>query len=309
MSQIHGGPAEVLALDGVTVRYGRTPAVQRVSLSIREGSVYALLGRNGAGKTSLVRVLLGQRKPKEGRALLFGEEVWSRRARLMVRTGVVPETPDAPPDLCARRLFRFCSKLYPAYDLKGAMERLHRFGVSPDLPFGRLSKGQKGHVMLALALAHKPDLLVLDDPTLGLDAVARKVLFEELVADLADRGATVFLTSHDLSGVESIADRVGLLSCGRLVLDEPMEELKTHFRRLVFRRQGASGGQPSKALERMAPVAGRRGPFGEEVVVSRFEEESFTAFASSPGIVGAEAEALSLESIFCALVGEQGGAP
>ena len=104
--------------------------------------------------------------------------------------------------------------------------RLKRFGVALDTPFGKLSKGQKGQVSLSLALASAPRLLVLDDPTLGLDAVARKAVFEELIGDLADRGTTVFITTHDLAGVEPIADRVGILREGRLVLDEEMEALK-----------------------------------------------------------------------------------
>jgi ABC-2 type transport system ATP-binding protein len=308
MSETREGRQEVLVLERATVRYGKTLAADAVSLGVPEGAVYALLGRNGAGKTSLIRVLLGQLKPREGRALLFGEDVWRRRARLMARVGVVPETPDAPPDLTSRQLLAFSSRLYPVYDLPGALSRLERFGVSSDVPFEGLSKGQKGQVMLALALAHKPDLLVLDDPTLGLDAVARKALFEELIADLADRGATVFLSSHDLTGVESIADRVGLLSSGRLLLHEPLEDLKARFRKLFFRREGDSSASALEALERMAPVTVRRGPFGEEAVVSRFGEAAFASFAACPGILGAEAEAMGLEAIFLALAGEEGGA-
>jgi len=185
-----------------------------------------LLGRNGAGKSSLIRVALGQRKADGGRAFLFGEEVWKHRTRLLERVGVVPEVPDAPPDLSSRDLLVFCSRLYPTWDGRGAEERLARFGVDPGAPFGSLSKGQKGHVSLALALAHHPDLLVLDDPTLGLDAVARKAFFEELITDLSDRGASVFLASHDLGGIEAIAERVVFLKEGRVLLDEPLESLK-----------------------------------------------------------------------------------
>jgi ABC-2 type transport system ATP-binding protein len=107
-----------------------------------------------------------------------------------------------------------------------------RFGVSASTPFGRLSKGQKAQVALALALASSPRLLVLDDPTLGLDAVARKDLFEELIGELADRGITVLITTHDLAGAERIADRVGILRRGRLVLYEEMEALREKFRRV-----------------------------------------------------------------------------
>jgi ABC-2 type transport system ATP-binding protein len=112
--------------------------------------------------------------------------------------------------------------------------RLQRFGVPADVPFGKLSRGQRGQVALGLALAPEPRLLILDDPTLGLDPVARRSVFEELIGDLADRGTTVFLTSHDLGGVEGIADRVGILQEGRLVLDEEVDTLKQRFRRISF---------------------------------------------------------------------------
>lgn len=220
-----------IVLEGLTVQYGNRLALDHVSLTVPEGAVYALLGRNGAGKSSLVRCLLGEQKPSGGRAMLLGREVWSERSAVLALAGVVPEEPDAPPSMTARQLSRFCSRLYPAWDAAGLEERLKRFGVSAATPFGKLSKGQKGQVSLALALASSPRLLVLDDPTLGLDAVARKAVFEELIGELADRGTTVFITTHDLAGVERIADRVGVLRAGRLVLDEEMETLKSRFSR------------------------------------------------------------------------------
>ena len=218
--------APVVTIEGLTVRYGRDTVVDDVSLRIPAGSVYALLGLNGAGKSSLVRCLLGQRRPDAGRVLLFGHDAWRERKRAMLRTGVVPEDPDGPPAQTAAALARFCSRLYPRWDAAAVDERIRRIGAPAGLPFGRLSKGQKKLVSLALALGHSPELLVLDDPTLGLDVPARRTLFEELIGELADRGTTVLLTTHDLVGVEGIADRVGILVDGRLVVDETMEALK-----------------------------------------------------------------------------------
>ena len=215
-----------IAVEHLTVRYGSHRAVDDVSLVVPPGAVYALLGRNGAGKSSLVRCLLGQQKPSSGRASLLGLDAWKDRAKAMKRAGVVPEDPDAPPGMTAPRIAAFCARLYPSWDAAAVEERLRRFEIPRVVPFGRLSKGQKGLVSLALALGHSPEILILDDPTLGLDVVARKALFEELVGDLADRGTTVLLTTHDLAGVEGIADRVGILRDGRLVLDEEMETLK-----------------------------------------------------------------------------------
>ncbi len=220
----------ILETHGLVVRYGRAVAVDGVSLEVPESSVYALLGRNGAGKSSLVRCLLGQHRASAGTARVLGRDPWRERAALMAEIGVVPETPDAPPAMTARALLRFSRPLYRGYDEAGALARLERFGVPVDRPFAGLSKGQKAQVSLTLALAHGPRLLVLDDPTLGLDPVARRALFDELIGELADRGTTVFLTTHDLEGVERIADRVGVLRQGRLVAQQELERLKDDFR-------------------------------------------------------------------------------
>jgi ABC-2 type transport system ATP-binding protein len=221
------GPA--ITLDGLSVRYGRKTALDQVTLTVPKGAVYALLGRNGAGKSSAVRCLLGLQKPTAGRALLFGHDVWRERARAMARVGVVPEEPDVPPEMNAIALARFCRSFYARWDQEGALARLGRFGVPLRTPCGRLSKGQKAQVQLALALGSLPELLVLDDPTLGLDVVARRDFFSELISDLADRGTTVLITTHDLAGVEGIADRVGIIKDARLVIDEELETLKVRY--------------------------------------------------------------------------------
>jgi len=283
-----------IALEDLTVRYGQRLALDQVSLTVPEGAVYALLGRNGAGKSSLVRCLLGEQKPSDGRALLLGRDVWRERAAILSEVGVVPEEPDAPPAMTARQLSRFCSRLYPRWDTASVEARLKRFGVPADTPFGKLSKGQKGQVLMALALAGSPRLLVLDDPTLGLDAVARKAVFEELIGDLADRGTTVFITTHDLSGVERIADRVGILREGKLVLDEEMEALKARFRRVSFpRSREAAVGR----LTALAPVAVASRGWEVDAVVSRYAEEHL------PVEDGPEVSSLTLEEIFIALTG------
>src|ERR1019366_6587505 len=175
------------------LRYGGnpTPTLEEISFSIPRGSVYALLGRNGAGKSSLVRCLLGQQKPTAGSCALFGGDSWKTRGRAMAKVGVVPEDPDAPPSMTARQLSAFCAKVYPSWDGPSVEARLARFGVPTGTTYGSLSKGQRALVALALALPSSPELLVLDAPTLGLDAVARRAFFEELVGELADRGTTV----------------------------------------------------------------------------------------------------------------------
>lgn len=222
---------DVMVVRDLTVRYGRQTALDGVSLKVPRGAVYALLGRNGAGKSSLIRCALGQQHAAHGSVSLFGLDPWPHRRELMARVGVVPESPDAPPELSAEQLSVLCGRLNERWDAASVAERFRRFEVPVRTPFQRLSKGQRGAVMLALALGHGPELLVLDDPTLGLDVVARNAVFGEVIGELADRGTTVFVTTHDLAGIEGLADRVAILAGGRVIVEEELEALKARWSR------------------------------------------------------------------------------
>jgi len=284
-----------IEVSNATIRYGRVLAVDRVSLAVPRGTVYALLGRNGAGKSSLVRCLLGQRQPQSGTIRVFGEDVWTHRTALMQHLGVVSEEADAPPEMTVDQLARFCSELYARWDQKEVDDRLKRFEVARDSRFGALSKGQKKQVLLALALAISPDLLILDDPTLGLDVVARKSLFDEVIAELADRGITVFLTTHDLAGIETLADRVAIMKNGVLVLEEDLDALKARFRRIRFAAKPVA---LQESTLRTALV--RNWGAGSEAIVTNYDDVAFERLRST----NAEISALSLEEIFIAVAGE-----
>jgi ABC-2 type transport system ATP-binding protein len=293
----------VVAIDGLTVRYGRHTAVKDMDLEVAAGCVYALLGRNGAGKTSTVGCLLGQRRAAAGSVRLFGRDVWRHRAALMVRLGVVPERSEVPPGMTGRQLERFFGSLYPGWSRQEFTDRLNQFEIPLNRPYGRLSKGQQRQLSLALALASKPELLVLDDPTLGLDAVARRELLEELIGELADRGTTVFVTTNDIGGIEGVAERVGILHRGSLVVDEELESLKGRYRRLV-----AAGGEPGRAALREAGarfgvISSREVAGGVEAVVVAKDPGS----PLPPELAGARLEAMSLEEIFVALCGQENG--
>jgi ABC-2 type transport system ATP-binding protein len=289
----------VLAAEELAVRYGRRRLFQDISFALPPGSVFALLGRNGSGKTSLVRCLLGHQKPSAGRALVFGGEIWSRRRKVMDRVGVLPEEPDAPPGMNARQLSDFCARVYTRWDGPAVHSRLERFEVPGETPFSRLSRGERGALMLSLCLGHTPELLVLDDPTLGLDAVVRRALFEELIGDLADRGTTVFVTSHDLSGIESLADRVGMLHGGELQVNEPIDALKHRFRKL---RRPAPGG----SWEPFVPLSTRVHPWGEEAVVSNFDDDRLAVLLAARDERSVEVVGLTLEEIFLAVCDQKG---
>jgi ABC-2 type transport system ATP-binding protein len=287
-----------IAICDLTVRYGRTLAVDNVALNVAKGSVYALVGRNGAGKSSLVRCLLGEQRPEQGTSTLLGEDAWSRRTALMQRIGVVTEEADAPPEMKVSSIARFCSRLYDRWDQESVETRLRTFGVPMASRFGSLSKGQKKQVSLALALANSPELLVLDDPTLGLDVVARRSLFEEVIGDLADRGTTIFITTHDLGGVETFADRVGMMENGRLVLDEEVDALKSRFRRIRFAAQPVA---IDTAVLRTTVM--RSWGAGAEAIVSNYDDLAFERMRNTSNIGAAEVEAMSLEEIFIAIAG------
>ena len=294
--------AAVLSVEGLAVRYGPQTVLDGVSFQVPRGSVFALLGRNGTGKSSLVRCALGLQKPSSGTVRLFGEDAWVSRKQAMARIGVVPEEPDAPPEMKAGELLAFCAPFYPRWNDMAARERLERYAVPLGVPFGRLSKGQKGAGMLALALAASPELLVLDDPTLGLDAVARRALYEELIGELADRGTAALVTTHDIDGIEPIADRVAVLHEAQLVVNETLEDLKGRFRRL---RCGASTAPFS--WEPFAPIAAAEKDWGREAVVADFTEERLSAFMARTGSDNVEVDPLSLEEIFLSLAGTRGG--
>ena len=287
-----------ILIDSVTVRYGRRVAVDGVTTRVPRGSVYGLLGRNGAGKSSLVRCVVGQRRPEAGRVDILGQDVWHHRVSLMDRVGIVPEEADAPPDMTVRELAAFNAQLFSRWSQTAFDERLRRFAIGAASRFGQLSKGQKKQVSLALALAMTPDVLILDDPTLGLDVVARKSLFQEVISELADRGITVLMTTHDLAGVESIADRVGIVRDGRLVLDEEVETLKSRFRRIRYANQPML-----LATGNLQAAAVRPWGSGTEAVVSNFDDSAFERFRTSANV--AEVSAMSLEEIFLAVAGEE----
>ncbi len=300
--------AEPLVVDHLSVRYGRVTAVEDVSFTVPRGEVYALLGRNGAGKSSTIQCLVGQRRAAAGECRLLGLDSWKRRRRIMEKVGVVPETPDIPPGASAVELGRFLGRIRPVWNADEFAARLERVRVPRRLPAGRLSKGQRRQLALAAVLAAQPEVLILDDPTLGLDAVVRRTLLEELVGELADRGTTVFVTTHDLMGIEAIADRVGIMQRGRLVYDETMDGLKSRFRRLRgVLKDGVSADQVESALQPLEPAVIRLVGAGVDVVIGRRDPAALARFKETVGITDLEVESLSLEEIFVALCGDEDG--
>jgi ABC-2 type transport system ATP-binding protein len=215
-----------ISIRDLTVSYGRSIALDGVTLDVPEGSVFALLGRNGAGKSTLLKALIGLRRPDRGTIRVLGLDPWRERPDLFRRVAFTPESPDAPATLSVRVLAGFQARLHRGWDRTGFEDRIARFGIPPSKRFAALSRGQKGLVMLALALAQRAPLLVLDDPTLGLDPVARRFVFDEVIDELARHGTTILLATHDLEATERLATHIALLHSGRCRVVGELESLR-----------------------------------------------------------------------------------
>ncbi len=203
-----------------------------VSFSVPDGCIYGLLGRNGAGKTTIIRILLGLEPPTRGRTWLLESESRNLSAKTRGRIGCVAEGHNLIQNYKVSRLVKLCKDLSAQWDDESFDHLMETFRLPRDRKVKDLSMGMRAQLNLALAMAIDPELLILDDPTLGLDTVARRQFLELVIDVIQQDGRTVLFSSHILSDVERIADRIGILSSGRLVVDCPLEQLKERVKKL-----------------------------------------------------------------------------
>ncbi len=213
-------------------RAGRTFKIEALDLHVPHGAIYGFLGPNGSGKTTTMRLMLGLLRPLAGRITVLGDEVPRDAARVLARVGFVPEQPHLDPLLSVRETLAFHAAFYRTWDWPWAERLLVQFGLEDRQPFGRLSKGQKGKVMMLLALAQRPELLVLDEPTDGLDPVVRRDVLSALLDYVAQRHATVIISSHLVHELERFCDWIGVMDDGRLITEVPMQRFKNGIKRL-----------------------------------------------------------------------------
>jgi ABC-2 type transport system ATP-binding protein len=211
--------------EGLSKRYGDTLALDALDLSVAEGEVYGYLGPNGAGKTTTIRLLLGLHRPTAGRAELLGIDAWGEPVRAHRRVAYVPGEPFLWPSLTSAETFEFLAQLRGGTDVPYRDLLIERFQVDSDKKVRALSKGNRQKVQLVAALATRADVLILDEPTSGLDPLM-EVAFRESVNEAKERGQTVFLSSHILSEVEALCDRIGILRQGKLVDQGTLAELR-----------------------------------------------------------------------------------
>jgi len=239
--------------------YGGVEAVRGLNLRVPAGSIFAFLGRNGAGKTSTIKILLGMSRPTSGHARVFGLAADSPAASVAIRrrTGFVSEEKDLYDLMTVEQIIRFTASFYPSW--RNDLE--HRYLRSFDLPLDRkvqdLSRGMRTKLALLLAFSRGAELLVLDEPTSGLDPAVTEEVLQALVAHVANQEMTVFLSSHHLGDVDQIADRIAIVDHGRIVVTGVLEDLRESYRRvqLVF-----DGDAPEPAFRAPGVVnAERRG--------------------------------------------------
>jgi ABC-2 type transport system ATP-binding protein len=210
---------------GLSKHYGDTVALDGLNLTVGEGEVYGYLGPNGAGKTTTIRLLLGLHRPSSGSAELFGVDAWRDPVRAHSRVAYVAGEPSLWPSLTSAETFEFLARLSGGTDVAYRDVLIDRFQLDTNKKVRALSKGNRQKVQLIAAFASRADLLLLDEPTAGLDPLM-EVAFRETVVEAKRRGQAIFLSSHILSEVEALCDRVGILRGGRLVDEGTLAELR-----------------------------------------------------------------------------------
>lgn len=225
---------DVIVTHRLTKFYDRRPAVHCLDLRVAQGTVYGLLGRNGSGKSTAIKMLLGMVHPDYGRAELFGEDSGRLRPQTRTRIAYLAEGHPLYRWMTIGEMARFAKSFYPTWKDSLLAQVLDHFGLSRRQKIRRLSNGQRAQVSLALAVAADPELLVLDDPTLGLDTVVRRDFLESMIEIIQRRGRTILFSSHILGDVERVADRIGILVDGVLRVDCPTEHFKQSVRHVVL---------------------------------------------------------------------------
>jgi ABC-2 type transport system ATP-binding protein len=239
-----------IELTGVTRRFGAAVAVNDLTLHIPTGRSFGLIGPNGAGKSTTIKMLLGMLRPQAGTVRVLGIDVFAEPTRMKLRVGYVPEVPLVYRWMRVDELIGFVRAFYPTWSDAECGRLLDLFALSPAKKVKHLSKGMTAKLHLLLALAHEPDVLILDEPMSGLDPVAREEFLDGVVPALCEKRRTLLFSSHTLEDVRRLADTVGILYEGRLVLQRGVDELLSSARRIraVLREGAAPRQEPAGTL-------------------------------------------------------------
>ncbi|HWH70547.1 MAG TPA: ABC transporter ATP-binding protein, partial [Candidatus Sulfotelmatobacter sp.] len=287
----------VIVLNHVSRHYGAKFALNDVSLEVPRGGVLGLVGANGAGKTTLIKHMLGLLRAQTGSVRVFGLDPVAHAVGVLGRLGYLSEDRDLPPWISVGELLRYSRAFYPGWDAAYAETLRDQFQLSPTSRIRTLSKGELAKAGLLVALAHRPELLVLDEPSSGLDPIVRREMLEAIVRAVAEEGRTVLFSSHLLDEIARVSDRVAMLAQGRLVLQGELHEVLDTHRRIVVRLPGA----PQHSLPGVLSLTG--GPEEWTAICNGAGEQFAQAVRQCRGEVLEESGA-TLEEIFHARVSE-----
>ncbi|MEM7587654.1 MAG: ABC transporter ATP-binding protein [Acidobacteriota bacterium] len=293
----------VIETHSLTKDFGDGAILDRLDLRVEHGSFYGLLGRNGAGKTTLLRLLMGLQRPTSGATSILGREMADAPEAHRARVAYVSQNQQLHPQLCAEELADYVAHFYPKWDAAYARRLAERLEVPWTQRWSELSGGQQRKVGLLLALAARPEVLLLDEPAAGLDPVARRELLEELIDLLLEgEGCTVLMSTHILSDLERPADSIGILAQGRMLLSQPIEHLQSSARRV----QAVFPGEVPQDLD----VAGawRSQVEGRilQAIVGLESDEQLAPLREAGATV--DVFPMDLEELFIELVGKRGAA-
>ena len=235
----------IVEIHRVTRQFGNKTALDDLSLTVPRGGVFGLIGGNGAGKTTLIKHILGMLKAQSGSVRVFGLDPVENPVGTLGRIGYLSEDRDLPNWMRVGELMRYTQAFFPNWDEAYAEELREAFDLDGNARIKNLSRGQRARAGLLVALAHRPELLVLDEPSSGLDPVVRRDILGAIIRTIADEGRTVLFSSHLLDEVERVADRVAIIHQGRIMLTAPMDEIKESHRRMTLRFGQAVDRPPS----------------------------------------------------------------
>jgi ABC-2 type transport system ATP-binding protein len=297
---VSGGADVVLQICGLSRRFGRNVALDGVDLDVPRGAVFGLVGENGAGKTTLIKHILGLLKAQRGSVRVFGLDPVRDPVGVLARVGYLSEDRDMPEWLSVGELLRYLRAFYPTWDDTFAEELRRQFDLDPRARIKTLSQGQRARTGLLAALAYRPELLVLDEPSTGLDPIVRREILSAIIRTIAEDGRTVLFSSHLLDEVERVADHVALLDRGRVVLSEPLETIKATHRRLTLRFD-----EPRLQPPILVGSARWEGSGHEWTSVCQGSIEDLYGKAAGIGARIVEEHTPSLDDIFVARVGSR----
>src|SRR5712691_2774121 len=277
----------------VTRQFGNKTALDTISLTVPRGGVFGLIGGNGDGKTTLIKHILGMLKAQSGTVRVFGLDPVQNPVGTLGRIGYLSEDRDLPNWMRVGELMRYTQAFFPNWDEAYAEELRQAFDLDSRAKVKELSRGQRARAGLLVALAHRPELLVLDEPSSGLDPVVRRDILGAIIRTIADEGRTVFFSSHLLDEVERVADRVAIIHQGRIMLTAPMDEIKDTHRRVTLRF-----GQPVDRPPSLVGTLSYEGQGVEWTYICSGESDQLRRAAEAIGATVVGDAALTLDEIF-----------